>query len=136
MQASQERSRDELSYMLVARCGKNQQRLSADIGMNARQRGNGPEDMVSANLRMLSGEAWMQNQSHATAKTDKYSAHNLVSLVAHTGVTRGPNSNLNTFIFDYGPYFHFQIIMCLKLARPASGQVVTVGGVEGKLARS
>ena len=45
----------------------------------------------------------MQNQHHATAKTDKYSAHDLVGPVAHTGVSQGPNWNLNTFIFNYGP---------------------------------
>ena len=54
------------------------------------------------NLRMLSREAQLQNQYHATAKTNRYSAHNSVSPVAHTGVPQGPNWNLNTFIINRG----------------------------------
>lgn len=46
--------------------------------------------------------AKLQCHHHATAKIDKDPVRNLVGPVVHTGVIWGPNSNLNTFIFDYG----------------------------------
>jgi hypothetical protein len=43
---------------------------------------------------------------HVTAKTDTYSVWNLIDLGFHTGVTRGPNLNPNTFIPHHGPQSH------------------------------
>jgi hypothetical protein len=48
-------------------------------------------------------EDQLHYQTHAMAKTNKYTALNLINLVVNTGVTRGPNLNLNTFILHHSP---------------------------------
>ena len=93
-------------------------------------------DKVETILRMLTSAASgcsMGKSSCNPVPSDGKHQHifsaELGQYMVRSGITWGPNLNLNSFIILSGPQAHLKIILSLKLDRLASGQVVLPGGV-------